>query len=235
MNTVRFLLNLSLAGCLVGAAGLVKAQASARCPPPEQPVLSITLEKMVRDGRADDALQCIIEIDDRQGDSDTADEVRYQLAKQASDAIESLGGDLTFAAYHDRATKLWRGYLDNVSAPFDKKRMSFGATKLMQHGRLGEFEQVVPVVIRSFSQNRQGFSSSQADQLFSILKRCPRWNSVEKTNGFSCTSLCQETARGLVEEITQNFDTNSKTNTDGAKRLLVNAKALGGVLSCTKQ
>ncbi len=216
---------------------LSNAAIAQTCPPPQQPMLSNALESLILGGQADDAMQCVIDLDDNA--SELPDDVRYQLAKNASDAIEALGGDVNvLISYNERATKLWDTYLQNVSPPFDQGRISFALIKLMQHGRFSQFEQFFPSIAKAFNRGRARIAANQADQLFTTIKRCPAWNVVARgttgnDRGISCAKPCPDIAQSLLSALSDELGQRPWAGPAGIKRLAVNAKALEDSLKCT--
>jgi hypothetical protein len=199
-------------------------------------LLSNGLEQMIKRGQPDDALQCIF---DMQGNADNLpDEIAYQLAKNASDAIEALGTDgEVFPIFHERAAGLWDSYLQNVSAPFDIGRVSFALTKIMQHGRFTKFERFVPSIAKAFSRGGSKIAKGQVDQFFTTLKRCPNWNIVSKPGtgsdlGSICTKPCGEIVQGALSALTEELGPRPWATSVGTKRLTTNANAIEESLVC---
>lgn len=215
------------------APQIVLSKQDGECPPPEQPTLSNALSQMIKERHGDDAMQCIIEISENESvqENDYSDEVRYQLAKQASDALESLSGE-DIAPYQLTAAKLWESYLTKVAEPLDRTRLPFGITKIMQHARSGLFQDYLPVIAKSMSKARDWITTAQVDQLFATLKRCPNWTVVTRANVMSCASPCGVIGRTFLTELYDGFGAAPWTGSDGVKRLAVNAKAVEGALTC---
>lgn len=219
---------------LAACCQFVKAQG---CPPPEQPALSKALTEMITAERADDAMQCIISIstETRESGGDVPDDVRYQLAKQASDAIESLGGEgSVMDGYNSQATGLWQDYLENVKEPFDRGRLSFAITKIMQHGRFGAFQDIFPALISGIVKAKNWVSMAQSDQLFSIIKRCPLWSNTAYSGAITCNSPCPSHGNSLLAQLSGKLDQDGWIASPGLKRLSQNAKALKEALACHK-
>lgn len=215
---------------------LSNALSAAACPSAQQPLLSNGLELMIHNGQADDALQCIFDL---QGKADNqSDEVWYQLAKNASDAIERLGEEGGgFPIYHDRAASLWDSYLQNVSAPFDATRVSFALTKIMQHGRFTRFEQFIPSIAKAFNRGGARIALNQADQFFATFKRCPNWNVVSKVNaggdlGGACTKPCGDIAKLILSSLSDELGQRPWVTSAGTKRLTINANAMEESFQC---
>jgi hypothetical protein len=219
-----------LSAALGAACFLVHAQ---QCPAADQPDLATVLGKMINGGRADDAMQCVITIavDGRESGAFHPEEVRYQLAKLASDAIEALGGEV-FSAYHSEAAMLWDAYLENLSEPYERSRITFGITKLMQHGRSGPFHERFPVLAKAMAQAKAWITPSQSDQLFTIVKRCPNWHVPVKVSQITCATPCPAHGRHLLDALALNFGRDGWSASEGARRLATNAKALEGSLVC---
>lgn len=228
-----------VAGALLMAAvpSVSQGQLPPDCPPAEQPALSNVLGQMIKAERGDDVMQCIIAIDDREKEASSgySDDVRYQLAKQSSDAIASLGdGGVVFPAYHAHAARLWRSYLEKASPPFDKTRLPFGITKLMQHARFSSFPDFVPGIATAMSRGRAWVTPGQADQLFSTVKRCPKWRNTTDSRSISCAAPCPDTGRTLLSKLRAEFGSEGWGASDGARRLAMNAKAFEGGLTCKR-
>lgn len=232
LNTARCIL------CVLPCALLpqmVVAQVKDDCPLPQQPMLSNTLSQMINARQGDTAMQCIIKIADRESDSsdEYPDEVRYQLAKQASDALESLEAE-GINAYQVRAAKLWESYLSRISEPLDRTRLPFGITKIMQHARSGAFEDYLPVIAQAMNRARAWITPAQADQLFATLKRCPQWSSAKPALAMPCINPCGAIGKTFITTLSSEFGATPWAGSNGVKRLAVNARAVEGELTCSQ-
>jgi hypothetical protein len=219
------------------ALSLTSAWAES-CPQAKQPELSRGLESLIKARRADDAMQCVISISSHIRDTglDVNDEVKYQLAKQASDAIDSLGGDtVVFPEYNIEATRLWQEYLDGVLEPYDRSRLTFAVTKIMQHARLGAFHEIFPSLALGISKSRAWVTPLQSDQLFATLKRCPQWNNTTYTGLISCESPCPLLANSLLSDLASKLGPGDTGTTPGMRRLFANAKAMKESLICPRR
>ena len=216
------------------------AFATTQCPIPEQPAMSRSLEKMIAVGQIDDAMQCVLHIDRQQQETGVAlsDEVRFQLAKQFTDAIHILSGGAAGSARNSdnvKASSLWRAYLDGVSEPVDKSRILLGVDRLLQHGRFDAFEQYLPSIAKAIGRSRDLLPPQTANELFSVIKRCPRWRQVQQpTSGAfkMCTKPCPEIGQDFLKSLRDELGQPIWASSPGLIRLGTNAAALEKAVVC---
>lgn len=183
----------------------------------------------------DDAMQCVIRLAREEANvaGGYSDEIRYQLAKQASDAIETLSvNGAVINSYHERTAGLWREYLAKVSAPLDRTRISFGINKILQHSRFAAFDTFTPTIVGAMGKARSWLAPAAADQFFSTAKRCPRWTNTTASGTMACTPTCTNFGKAVVAELAKEFGSGSWSGSDGLQRLATNAKAFEKGLTC---
>lgn len=230
-----------MAVALIALVALGTARADD-CPPLEQPALSQGLAALIRVGRPDDALVCIwrgLESAEQQGVVHS-DEVAYQLAKQASDAIETLGDGATVAAAsHVRAATLWRRYLDNVSKPYDLTRITFGTRKIEQHARFGDFLEFATAIVAAIGKLERAVPTDFVNQFFTTLYRCREWNRPLRSSASDKTyasAVCAPACRTEVTNLSQRLLDATQPAADaspGSRALASNAAKLKERLQCT--
>lgn len=217
---------------------LVVNNVFAACPQPEQPALSQTLEPLIAGGHAASAMSCIAQLHRQQQEEGSVypDEVRYQLAKLYSDAIYRLSKGALGAAResdHSMATELWRRYVDEVHAPYDSTRALTGFDRILQHGRYGKLDDALPSIARAASIGRKALAPQQANNLFSLVKRCPLWRqTVDPPPNALCSQPCAAVGSSLVASLRRELGSDKWDGAPGLSRLAENLKAFEGALQC---
>ena len=195
------------------------------CPKPEQPVLSQTLSRWVKEGWHDDVLRCAREIAAGFNIDELSDDVRYQLAHSASESVSELfeysgplGNDAAVAA------DAWESYLRRVQEPRDIRRIRFGITKLMQFARYHRFGERLSFIATAVGKAGTMVEVSHANLLFSTLKRCPAWTELSKRLG--CTPACIKHAESTLAQLRAELGELPWTGSAGLMQLSANASAI---------
>jgi hypothetical protein len=237
VGKVPFLLENKLIARCILMLPLLWAQvcgASLLCPPPEQPLLGQVLSQMNSARRGEDAVTCIRLIVSANELSELSDEVRYQLALQMSNAMDSLYEESRPLADDARdAANLWGEYLKNAGSPLDAKRLNFGVNKLIQVSRYLDFPQRLPVILEGVGKVGSLIEMRQSDFLFSTIKRCPNWSRVNVA--IQCTLQCMEISDLVLTSLKSKFGELPWSGSSGISRLSLNASALNKEkLECAK-
>lgn len=212
------------------------ARAEGACPMPELPAMTQSLNRMTSAHRADDAMQCIIDIADDPSSDLFSDELRFALAKQSSVAIEALnsGGGTPFRPYQQRAAKLWLAYLKSATSSSDRTQLLTGITNVLNYARFDDFGGVAPTIVAAMGKARRWLGVDQANRFFSILNRCPAWLDEGAPERDLCRDGCSQVAGAVLEAFRSEFDADDWAGSEGVRRLKTNSGALKGRLQCTR-
>lgn len=191
---------------------------------------STWLRKLGEERRNLDILECLESRDEElvkqaNAEASNGDLYRYVVAWSASNAIERGG----LVRHNALAAEWWMRYLDGLQPPIDPSRVNHGLMKLVQHGRLEDFERFAETGFGAVVHLANELKSEAFSILLNTLYRCDAWSVVSPVGA---EVVCKEKCKPLFERFLKASTGANPSNLATSKIVRRDLDALRSRLRC---